>query len=284
MRFVNNFKTTLLLSALIGLCMVIGHFVAGPTGVTFGLLFGGLGAVISYFFSDKIAIAAMQAQEVERHEMPWLHDMVERLAAKAGLPKPRIYVCPQPAPNAFATGRNPQNAAVAITAGMLRGFPQHEIEGVLAHEIAHIKHRDVLISTIAAVLAGAISQIGYMFMFFGSSRDSGHSSPLGAVGALLMIILAPLAALLIQAAISRQREYAADSYGGELCGDPLKLASALARLQAGNERIPTDTNPAFHAMYIMEPLHGGSLMNLFSTHPPTEQRIALLREQAGVRT
>ncbi len=280
MRFVNNLKTTFLLSSLIALCMLIGHFIGGTSGVIMGFLFGGLGAVISYFFSDKLAIAAMQGREVAYEDNPTLHQMIERLATRAGLPKPRIYVCPQPAPNAFATGRNPQNAAVAITEGMLRYFPAHEIEGVMAHELAHIKHRDVLISTIAAVLAGAISQIAYMMMWFGGSRDSENQSPLAAVGMILSIVLAPIAAMLIQAAISRQREYAADSYGGELCGDPNKLASALARLQAGNERIPTDTNPAFHAMYIMEPLHAGSLLSLFSTHPPTERRIALLQQQA----
>lgn len=280
MRFVNNLKTTFLLSSLIALCMLVGHFVGGPNGVMMGFVFGGLGAVVSYFFSDKIAIAAMQGREVTYEENPALHRMVEQLAARAGLPKPRLYVCPQPAPNAFATGRNPANAAVAITEGMLRYFPAHEIEGVLAHEIAHIKHRDVLISTIAAVLAGAISQIAYMMMWFGGSRDSQNQSPFAAIGMILSIMLAPIAAMLIQAAISRQREFAADSYGGELCGDPNKLAAALARLQAGNERIPTDTNPAFHAMYIMEPLHAGSLLSMFSTHPPTEQRIALLRQQA----
>lgn len=283
MRFMNNFKTAILLSALIGLCMAIGHFVAGPNGMIMGLMFGGLGAVVSYWFSDKIAVAAMGGRELAQDELPWLHDLVEQLARRAGLPKPRIYVCPQPAPNAFATGRNPQNAAVAVTEGLLRHFPEHEIEGVLAHEMAHVKHRDVLISTIAAVLAGAISYAGYMLMWFGGSRNSENQSPLGAVGAIAMVILAPLAAMLIQAAISRQREFAADSYGGELCGDPNKLASALARLHAANERIPTETNPAFYGMYIMEPFHADALMNLFSTHPPTEERIAALRAQAQGR-
>jgi heat shock protein HtpX len=189
-------------------------------------------------------------------------------------------VCPQPAPNAFATGRNPQHAAVAVTEGMLRLVPPREIEGVLAHELSHIKHRDILISSVAAVLAGAISYAGYMLMFFGGGRNS-RDNPLAGVGGVVMIILAPLAAGLIQMAISRQREYAADSYGGELCGDPLKLAGALARLQAENEHIPTETHPAFHNMYIVEPFSGGGVMSLFSTHPPIEKRIAALREQAG---
>lgn len=277
MQFMNNFKTAVLLSALMGLCLAVGYLVGGAHGLTIGLLLGGLGNIVAYFFSDKIAIAAMGGQELPRDELPWLHDMVARLAERAGLPMPRIYVCPQPAPNAFATGRNPQHAAVAITAGMLRGFPEHEIEGVLAHELGHVKHRDVLISTIAAVMAGIISYAGWM-LAWGGGRD--RDNPLGAIGAIAMVVLAPLAAMLIQAAISRQREFAADAYAGDLCGDPNKLAGALARLHAANDRIPTDTNPAFHGLYIVEPLHGGGLTNLFSTHPPIEQRIAALRAQA----
>jgi heat shock protein HtpX len=280
MRWLNNFKTAMLLGSLMGLCMAIGYFVAGPQGVMFGFLFGGFGNLIAFFFSDKIALTAMRAQEVPPDQLPWLHAMVEGLAHRAGLPKPRVYICPQPAPNAFATGRSPSHAAVAVTEGMLRNFPRPEIEGVLAHELGHVKHRDVLISTVAAVMAGIISYAGYMLLFFGGR---GRDNPLGAIGAIAMVILAPIAAMLIQAAISRQREFAADSYGGELCGDPNKLASALARLQLGNERIPTQTNPAFHNMYIMEPLSAGGVANLFSTHPPTEKRIAALRQQARGR-
>jgi heat shock protein HtpX len=280
MRAINNIKTTLLLGTLMGLFMAVGYFVLGSQGVLIGFLFGGLGNLIAYFYSDKIALAAMRGQPIERADLPWLHDLVARLAANAGLPMPRLYICPQPAPNAFATGRNPQNAAVAVTQGMLR-FPPHEIEGVLAHELAHVKHRDVLISTIAATLAGIISYAGYFLMFMGGGRD--RENPLGAIGALAMIILAPIAALLIQAAISRQREFAADSFGGELCGDPLKLASALQRLAAANERIPTDTPPAFSSLYIVKPLSPTGFAGLFSTHPPIEQRIAALREQAAGR-
>lgn len=277
MRWMNNIKTAMLLASLTALTMLIGHLIAGPQGVVMGFVLGLMMNGVAFFFSDRIALAAMGAHEVAPHELPWLHELVERLAARAGLPKPRVYICPQPAPNAFATGRNPANSAVAVTQGMLRNFPADEIEGVLAHELAHIKHRDVLISTMAAVMASAISMMGYMLMF-GGGRD--RENPLGAVGALAMIILAPLAAGLIQAAISRQREFAADSYGGELSGDPNKLAAALARLDAGNQRIPTDTNPAFHNMYIMEPLSAQGVMGLFSTHPPTEERIARLRDQA----
>ena len=276
MRWLNNMKTAMLLGFMMALFMAIGYFVLGPRGVIFGFALGGVGNLIAFFYSDKIALTAMRAQEVQRQDAPELYDTVERLSQRAGLPMPRVYVCPQPAPNAFATGRNPQHAAVAVTAGMLRGFPMHEIEGVIAHELAHVKHRDVLISTIAATLAGIISYAGYALMFMGGR---GRDNPLGAIGAIAMIVLAPLAAMLIQAAISRQREFAADSYGGELCGDPLKLASALQRLQAGNERIPTQTNPAFHNMYIMEPLSAGGVAGWFSTHPPTEKRIAALRDQ-----
>lgn len=284
MRVWNNLKTALLLGSLMGLCMLAGHYIGGPQGVFMGLLFGGLGNLVAYFFSDKIAIAAMRGREVAPEELPWLHDMVERLAERAGIPKPRIYICPQPAPNAFATGRSPKHSAVAVTAGMLQNFPKNEIEGVIAHELAHIKHRDVLISTIAATLAGVISYLGYMFMFIGGGghRDGESSNPLAAVGALLMLILAPIAAGLIQMAISRQREYAADSYGGELCGNPLHLAAALRRLDGLNQRIPTDANPAYHSLFIVEPLSGGrTLMNLFATHPPVELRVAALEEQAA---
>lgn len=281
MRFVNNLKTAALLGALIGLCMWIGHAMGGPGGMLIGLVLGGLGNIIAFFFSDKIALMSMHAQPIERSDVPWLYDMIERLSQRAGLPMPRVYVCPQDAPNAFATGRSPSRAAVAITKGMLQHFPEHEIEGVMAHEIAHIKHRDMLISTIAAVLAGMISYAGYMLMYLGGgghSREGGN--PLGLIGVLAMVILAPIAAMLIQLAISRQREYAADSLGGELCGDPMKLAHALARLDRGNSQIPMDTNPSFNSLFIMKPLSRGGLTSIFSTHPPTQKRIDALVAQA----
>jgi heat shock protein HtpX len=259
--------------------MAIGYYFGGAGGLLIGLIFGGLGNIIAFFYSDKIAIAAMGGHEIRRDQAPQLFDMIERLAARAGLPMPRVYICPQPAPNAFATGRSPSHAAVAVTDGMLRSFPMHEIEGVIAHELAHVRHRDMLISTVASVMAGMISYAAWMLLWFGGR---GRDNPLGAVGALLLVILAPIAAMLIQMAISRQREYAADSYGGELCGDPMKLASALQRLQRGNEQVPTKTPPAFHNLYIVEPLSAGQAMSrLFATHPPLEKRIAALREQAG---
>lgn len=281
MRFWNNTKTALLLGSLIGMCMLIGHLFGGTNGMLIGLMFGGIGNVISYWFSDKLALSMMQAQEVTRDDIPWLVDMVHDLSQRAGLPMPRVYVCPQEAPNAFATGRSPSHSAVAISAGMLRGFSQPEIEGVLSHELGHIKHRDVLISTIAAVMAGMISYGAYMLMWFGGGNSRDSQNPLGAIGALAAVILAPIAAGLIQLAISRQREYAADSFAGELCGDPRKLAYALQRLQRGNERIPTDVNPSFHNMFIVQPLSpSSSFSSLFGTHPATESRIAALMDQA----
>ncbi|MBI5863254.1 MAG: zinc metalloprotease HtpX [Planctomycetes bacterium] len=265
------------------LCMLIGYFSMGAGGLLLGFMFGGVANVLAYFYSDKIAIAAHGGQPISRADAPELYDTVERLAERAGLPMPRLYVCPQAAPNAFATGRNPRNAAVAVSAGMLRSFPMREVAGVVAHELAHIKHRDVLISTIAAVMAGVISYAAHMFWWFGAgsrgSRDGGN--PLGAIGAILMIVLAPLAALLIQTAISRQREYAADSYGAELVGNPDNLADALERLSYAHENIRTDTPPAFHSLYIAQPLSGQGFASLFSTHPPIEKRIAALRRMAG---
>lgn len=280
MRFFNNLKTTFLLGAMMALAMSLGYAFGGSNGLLIGLVFGSVGNLIAYFYSDKIALASMGGQQVSREDIPWLHDMIERLALKAGLPMPRIYVCPQAAPNAFATGRSPRHAAVAITQGMLRNFPPREIEGVMAHELAHIRHRDMLISTIASVMAGMISYAGHMFFYFGGGGRRDEQSPFGAIGALMMMILAPFAAMLIQLAISRSREYAADNYAGELIGDPAQLAAALQRLQRGNEHVPTDTNPAFHNLYIAQPLSGGGIGTLFSTHPPMEKRIAALRRQA----
>ncbi len=277
MRWLNNLKTAALLGGMMGLCLLIGWAVGGATGLLLGLLFGGIGNIVSFYYSDKIAIAAMRGQEVTPEDAPELYRMLERLSDRAGIPTPRLYVCPQEAPNAFATGRSPEHAAVAVSSGMLNSFPLPEVEGVIAHELAHIKHRDVLISTVASVLAGIISYAGYMAFYLGGSR---RDNPLGPIGMLLMVMLAPLAAAVIQMAISRQREYAADSYGGELCGDPRKLAYALRRLDSGNRRVPTDTPPAFHNLYIAQPLSGQGLASLFSTHPPIEDRIARLEAQA----
>jgi heat shock protein HtpX len=282
MRFVNNIKTTLLLGSLMGLCMLVGHWFLGPNGLIIGLLFGGVSNLVAFFFSDKIALSAMGGHEIQRSDLPGIFDMVERLCVRANLPMPRIYVCPQDAPNAFATGRSPHHAAIAISRGMLNNFPDHEIEGVIAHELSHIKHRDMLISTLAAIMAGLISYAGWMLLWFGGGGgDRRDGNPLGAVGMILMLVLAPVAAGLIQLAISRSREYAADASAGELCGDPRKLAAALQRLQRGNERMPTATPPVFHNLYIVEPFTAKDARALGSTHPPVEKRVAALLEQAA---
>lgn len=281
MRMMNNLKTTFLLASLMALCLLVGNAMGGSRGMLIGLIVGGAGNLIAFFFSDKLAIAASGAREVHREDIPWLWDSVEELAHRARLPMPRVYVTPQAAPNAFATGRSPSHSAVAVSQGMLQGFPRNEIEAVIAHELGHIRNRDILTGTIAAVMAGMLSYAGHMLLWFGHGRSSENSSPFAAIGTIVLIVLAPIAALIIQLAISRQREYAADSYAGELVGQPLHLAAALSRLRVGNERIPTETNPAFHSLYICAPLSGGGVMSLFSTHPPIEKRIAALEQQAA---
>ncbi len=280
--WLNGIKTALLLGLLMGICLAIGS-IWGYQGVVIGFAFGGIMTLISYFFSDKIALASVGAKAVTRTDAPELYEMTERLAKRAGIPMPRLYFSPEQAPNAFATGRNPKNGVVCVTAGLMNMMNSRELEGVLAHEIAHIKHRDILISTIAAIMAGAISQIAYMMMWFGGgmSRDEeGNSNPLGLVAALLMMILAPIAAALIQMAISRSREYAADARGAEIAGGPEGLISALKKLELGNKRIPMNINPSESHMFIVKPLIPGSdIGELFRTHPLTEKRIAKLLEQ-----
>jgi len=280
--FTNAIKTAGLLGLLMGLCLGIGWLIGSTQGLILGFAIGGGMTIISYFFSDKIALMTMRAQQVSREEAPELYEMTERLAQRAGIPMPRLYYSPEPAPNAFATGRNPKNGVVCVTAGLMQMMDRKELEGVIAHEIAHIKHRDILISTIAAVIAGAISQIAWFMMWFGGGgRDEeGNGSPLGLIGALLMIILAPIAAMLIQMAISRSREYAADARGAALAGGPEGLISALRKLETMNQRIPMQINPAERHMFIVMPMTGGGGMaELFRTHPVTEKRIAKLIEQ-----
>ena len=281
MRFLNGMKTTFLLGSMLALCMLVGVLVGGKGGMLLGLIIGGIGNLFAYYFSDKIALNSMEARPVEPGEMPWLIDLVRALAGRAGLPPPRVYICPQEAPNAFATGRNPQNSAVALTQGMLQNFPRNEIAGVLAHELAHIKNRDVLISTIAAIMAGVISYAGYALIFSGGQgeREGGG----GILGGVAAAVLAPVAAMLIQFAISRSREYAADAYAGELSAEPRHLAAALKRLSAQNEEVPTDVNPAYNGLFIIQPLSATEqLSSLFSTHPPVERRIEALLRQAAV--
>lgn len=274
--FKNHFKTTVLMAALMALVMVVGGQ-WGTQGLTFAFILGGLMNVIAYFFSDRIAIVAMHAQEVDEATAPDLVAMVRRLAERADLPMPRVYVCPHDAPNAFATGRSPSRAAVAVTQGLLRLMQQREIEGVIAHELAHIKNRDTLVSCIAATIAGTLAYMAQMFFYFGGGRREG-SHPLLA---FLTVILAAVGAALIRAMISRTREYAADEGAARIVGSPDGLISALSKLDAYSRRIPLiQPNPAQNSLFIVEPLSGGAdtLINLFATHPPVEKRIAALSQ------
>ena len=270
------------MAALSGLFMVSGHALGGQSGMIIALIMAIVMNFFAYWFSDKVALKMSNAREVNETDAPELHAMVASLAKKANLPKPRLYMIPGDTPNAFATGRNPDNAAVAVTEGLLRLLNRDELEGVLAHELAHIKNRDILISSIAAVMAGAISYLATMAqwaMIFGGGRSEDNEGGGGLVGSLAMMILAPLGATLIQLAISRSREYTADATGARICGKPRGLASALARLEEYNQRLPMQINPATAQMYIVNPLNMQSPMRLFSTHPPIRERIKRLTGQ-----
>jgi heat shock protein HtpX len=242
------------------------------------LLSAPIGVLISYFASDKIALASVNAQPVTRESAPDLYAITERLAGRAGIPMPRLYYSPIQAPNAFATGRNPRHSAVCVTEGLMEMLNAQELEGVIAHELSHVKHRDILTSTVAAIMAGAISQVAWMLMWTGGGGRGNRDNPLGAFGAILLMLLAPLAAALIQMAISRSREYSADASGAQLAGGPEGLISALQKLESANRQIPTDINPSERHMFIIMPLVPGvsTLGNLFRTHPRTEDRIAAL--------
>jgi heat shock protein HtpX len=280
MTTTNYLKTALLLGLLTGLILLIGGALGGRAGMTMALGFAALMNFASYWFSDKIVLAMYRAKPVEPSEAPKLHSITERLVARAGIPKPKLYVIPDRSPNAFATGRNPAHAAVAATSGMLELMNDEELEGVIAHELAHVKNRDILISSVAATIAGAITWLasmarwGMMFGGFGG-RDEREGAG-GALGLILTAILAPIAALILQMAISRSREYAADATGAQLAGHPYGLAKALEKLGQYSGRIPMDASPATSHMFIVNPLRGGALMNLFSTHPPLEERIRRL--------
>ena len=269
----NAVKTALLLGALSALLMFIGELIGGAQGMMVGFLFALVTNFVSYWFSDKIVLRMYRAQEVGPGHR--LYEMVGSLARRAGLPQPRTYVIPDPSPNAFATGRNPEHAAVAATEGILRMLSDEELEGVLAHELAHVKHRDILISSVAATLAAAIMMTARFAMFFGGGRDSDRqgSNPIALIAT---IILAPLAAMLIQAAISRSREFDADAGGAAMAGGPQGLVSALKKIETASRAIPLDANPATAHMFIIKPFSASGLAGLFSTHPPTEQRIQAL--------
>ena len=273
----NGIKTVLLLGALSALLLMIGEAVGGAQGLMVGFVFAVGTNFVSYWFSDKIVLKMYGARQVGPDHR--LHQMVAELARRAGLPMPKVYVIPQPSPNAFATGRNPEHAAVAATEGLLRILDDRELAGVLAHELAHVKHRDILISSVAATLAATIMMVARFAMFFGGSRDDreGGSNPFALIA---MMILGPIAAMLIQAAISRSREFDADAGAAAIVGTPMGLVGALRKLETGSHAVPLDANPATAHMFIIKPFSGAGLTSLFSTHPPTERRIqALLAHQ-----
>jgi heat shock protein HtpX len=282
----NWFKTTLLLGVMTALIVWIGGLFGGQQGMI--LAFGLAMAMnfFSYWFSDRIVLRMYRAREVSAHESPELYDLVKEIAMNAGLPMPRVYLIPEQSPNAFATGRNPEHAVVAVTDGVLKIMNRDEVMGVLSHEMAHIKNRDILIGSIAATMAGAVMILANMArwtaFFGGASRDDEEGSGgIGGIGLIVMSILAPIAAMLIQMAISRSREYHADASGARFAGQPFGLASALEKLGAYSRRIPMHANPSTAHMFIVNPLSGRGLMHLFSTHPPLEERIARLK---GTRT
>ncbi len=278
----NTLKTTALLASLTALLVLIGDLMGGKQGMVVAFLFAGLMNFAAYWWSDRIVLKMYGAQEVTEAEAPQLHGLVRRLAQRAGLPMPKVYIIPTETPNAFATGRNPQHAAVAATEGILRILTVDELEGVMAHELGHVRNRDILISSIAATLAGAIMVLARMAQYaaiFGGGRssqdDEGGSA--GILGLVALAIVAPVAAMLIQMAISRAREYLADAAGAQISRKPGALADALEKLERAATAVPMDANPATAHMFIVNPLHGSSLLKLFSTHPPVAERMARLR-------
>jgi heat shock protein HtpX len=268
-------RTTILLATLSGLFVVIGFLIGGQSTA---LLFLGMAALMNmgaYFFSDKMALKMSGAKPVSESEAPKLYQSMRELTTRAGLPMPRLYVIPQDQPNAFATGRNPEHSAVAVTRGILTLLSEEELRGVLAHELAHIRHRDILIQSVAATIGAAITYLGYMLLWFGGDSNN---SPLGLVASLALVLLAPLAATIIQLSISRQREYAADAGGAAISGNPESLASALLRLEQGAAAMPMQVNQAAEPLYIVKPFSAKGIGGLFSTHPPIEERVRRLRQ------
>jgi heat shock protein HtpX len=282
----NQIKTTLLLAALTGLILGLGNLLGGNQGLVLAFVLAGGMNLISYWFSDKIVLRLYGAKQIDPQRFPQLDGIVRNLCLKAQLPTPSLYLIPSPSPNAFATGRNPEHAAVAVTEGILNILTPQELEGVLAHELSHVKNRDILISSISATLAGAIMMIADMARwtaFFGGFNRDDREEGGSIIGLILMTVLAPIAALFIQMAISRSREYLADATGARISGNPLGLAAALEKLAVASERIPMNARPETAHLFITSPLSGASLFNLFSTHPPLQDRIARLRAMAGMR-
>jgi heat shock protein HtpX len=279
----NGIKTVLLLGLLSGVLLAIGQALGGASGLQMALLFAVAMNFFSYFFSEKIALMTSGAVRVSHTENPEIYyrlaPMVQRLCQRMGIPEPKLWVIPERSPNAFATGRNPRHSSVAVTAGLLELMNDDELEGVIAHELAHVRNRDILISSIAATIAAAITFAARMFVFFGGGRHSDDDAP-NPLASLALLLLAPIAALLIQMAISRTREFAADAEAAKAAGTGRGLANALRKLESWSKRIPLDANPAMSHMYIIKPFSGQSLMRLFSTHPPTAERIARLERLA----
>jgi heat shock protein HtpX len=282
----NALKTALLLGALTGLLLLAGEIIGGQTGLVFALVLAVVMNFGSYWFSDRIALRMGGAREVTYDQAPQLHDIVAEVAQMSGMPKPRVAIINSPAPNAFATGRDPNHAVVAVTSGIMGILDRRELVGVLAHELGHVRNRDILVSAIAATVAGAITMLAHIaqwsmiFGGYGGGRDRRDSGIGGLIGALALVILAPIAAGIIQMAISRSREYGADATGATVTGDPEALASALEKLDLYSRRMPLPVNPAVSSLFIVKPLTGQSFANLFSTHPPTAERVARLRAMA----
>jgi heat shock protein HtpX len=274
-NFAAKIRTTLLLGGLTGLLVVIGALIGGPDTALIFLVVAAVMNLGVYWFSDRIALATARAKPISEQEAPQIYAMVRELTTAAKMPMPRIYLIPQAQPNAFATGRSPEKAAVAVTAGITQLLSPDELRGVIAHELAHIRNRDTLIQAVAATIGGAITYLGYMLLWFGGDDES----PLGLIASLVLVLLAPIAASIIQLAISRQREFSADATGAQICGNPESLASALLRLEEGAKATPMKVNEATECLYIVKPLSGGrGLSNLFSTHPPIEERVRRLRQ------
>jgi len=278
----NYLRTAVLLAGLTALFMGVGYLIGGAGGATIALVIAAVTNLFAYWNSDRMVLSMYGAHEVDARTAPELVSMVAALAARAGLPMPRVFLMDNPQPNAFATGRNPQNAAVAVTTGLVQSLSREELSGVIAHELAHVKNHDTLLMTITATIAGAISMVAQFGMFFGGNRDNNNGP--GLIGSIAMMILAPLGAMLVQTAISRTREYAADNLGARIVGQPMWLASALAKIEGAAHEIPNmeaERNPATAHMFIINPLSGHGIDNLFSTHPSTENRIAELRRLAA---
>jgi len=281
----NRIKTTFLLTCLTLLLVAMGSAIGGQSGMIIAFVIAGGMNFFSYWYSDKIVLKMYKAREVSETESPVFYRMVSRLSQQANMPMPKVYIIPSEGPNAFATGRNPQNAAVAATEGIMRLLNEEELEGVMAHELAHVQNRDTLISTIAATFAGAIAMLGNMLQWaaiFGGGSSEDEEGGGGLLGSLALAFIAPIAAMLIQMAVSRSREYLADATGAKICGKPLALANALRKLQMGSKAVPMqEATPATSHMFIVNPLTGSSMLKMFSTHPPMEERVARLEAMAS---